>query len=112
MDDTEAMEEHIRELQKEGKKVHADRDKLVRLQSDSYVLREQKMCDLASNTRPQETFKLYPFFKKPLHVSSIVYVVLVYSIHEFQYFSSQSYERIKIRCVDNNRWCTCTCIHL
>ena len=62
-DDTKAMEEHIRELQKEGKKMHADRDKLVRLQSDSYVLREQKMCDLGSNTRPQETIKLYPFFK-------------------------------------------------
>ena len=71
-DDTEAMEEHIRELQKEGKKVNPDRDKLVRLQSDSYVLREQKMCDLASNARPQETFKLYPFFKKPLHVSYIL----------------------------------------
>ena len=111
MDDTEAMEEHIRELQKEGKKVHADRDKWVCLQSDSYVLREQKMCDLALNTRPQETFKLYPFFKEPLHVSSIVHAVLVYSIHEF-HFSSQSYERIKIRCVDNNRWCTCTCTHL
>ena len=82
MDDTEAMEEHIRELQ-EGKKVHADGDKLVRLQSDSYVLQEQKMCDLASNIRLQETFELYPFFKKPLHVSSIVHVVLVYSIHEF-----------------------------
>ena len=39
MDDTEAMKEHIRELQKEGKKVHADRDKLVRLQSDSCSLR-------------------------------------------------------------------------
>lgn len=74
-DDTESMEDHIRELQKEGRKVHADRDKLVRLQSDSYVLREQKMCDLASNTRPQETIKLYPFFKKPLHVSFIIHIM-------------------------------------
>ena len=65
-DDTESMEDHIRELQKEGRKVHADRDKLVRLQSDSYVLREQKMCDLASNTRPQETIKLYPFFQETI----------------------------------------------
>ena len=74
-DDSEAIEEHIRELQREGRKVHADRDKLVRLQSDSYVLREQKMCDIASNMRPQDTFKLYPFFKKPLHVSYNVHVV-------------------------------------
>ena len=68
-DDVQAMAEHVRELQKEGKKMRPDRDKLVRLQSDSYVLRERQMCDLTSNTRPQETIKLYPFFKKPLHVS-------------------------------------------
>ena len=65
---TEAMEQHVKELHKEGKKLHADGDKLVR-ECDSYVLREQNMCDLTSNTRPQETIKLYLFFKKPLHVT-------------------------------------------
>ena len=60
------MEEHIRELQKEGKKVNPDRDKLVRLQSDSYVLREKKMCDLASNARPQETFQAIPFLQEAI----------------------------------------------
>ena len=55
-----------------------DRDKLVRIQSDSYVLQEQKECNLASNVRPQETYKLYPFFNKPLH-GYTMHVVLNYA---------------------------------
>ena len=79
-DDSEAIQSHIKELEKELKRNNYNEVKVSRLMSLTFTTQRSAMLSQRANVRIMPTLQKYPCLKKPIFVSSQIELTSSYCV--------------------------------